>query len=83
VATKQKTVISAEPEHLRAIEDLIADGRYRTVSEFVREAVREKLFRLQRERLAKQVARYVADGHASEDDDLVAAQALPGGKRRS
>jgi Arc/MetJ-type ribon-helix-helix transcriptional regulator len=83
VATKKKTVISAERDHLREIQRLIGAGDYRTVSEFVREAVGEKLERIRDTRLRGQVARYVDAGLGQEDDDLVASQALPSRKRNA
>jgi Arc/MetJ-type ribon-helix-helix transcriptional regulator len=77
VATpKVKTVFSAERRQLSAIEALVEAGRYRSASEFLREAIDEKLERLRGSRLAEQVARYCAGGRAQEDLDLIGAQAL-------
>jgi Arc/MetJ-type ribon-helix-helix transcriptional regulator len=76
MATKQKAVISAERDHLREIRRLVTRGAYATVSEFVREAVAEKLARLRDGQLRDQVSRYVRKGHAEEDSDLIAAQAF-------
>lgn len=88
-AVKRKTVINAETAQIERVEELVAAGRYRTVSEFVREAVHEKLQRIEQDRIAEAVERYCAAGHADEDGDLVGAQAfspgqLPGrpGRRR-
>jgi Arc/MetJ-type ribon-helix-helix transcriptional regulator len=51
-------------------------GKYRSVSEFLREAIDEKLTRMRRRRLEDQVARYCAKGYANEDPDLVRIQAF-------
>jgi Arc/MetJ-type ribon-helix-helix transcriptional regulator len=75
---RKKAVISADPEALADIETLVRQGKYATVSEFIREAIAENLSRVRQARLAEQVARYCAAGQADEDDDLVAAQAFPG-----
>jgi Arc/MetJ-type ribon-helix-helix transcriptional regulator len=75
-ATKKKAVFTAEPEQLEQIEALVRSGRYRSASAFLREAIREKLTRLKRERLEQQVAQYCAEGHALEDDELIGLQAL-------
>ncbi len=91
-ATKRKAVISAEREHLDAVEQLVQQGRYRTVSHFVRDAVAEKLERLRQERLSEQVSRYGDAGTSVADDELVEWQAFtdapkarsrrrPGGRR--
>ncbi len=74
---RRKAVISADPEALAEVEALVEQGRYATVSEFVREAIAESLLRGREARLAEQVARYCAAGHADEDDELIAAQAFP------
>ena len=81
-ATKRKAVISAERAHLDAVEALVQEGRYRTVSHFVRDAVAEKLERLERERLTEQVSRYCEAGADGADDELVEWQAFAGGPRR-
>ena len=73
---KKKTVFTAEPDQIEQIQDMVRSGKYRSSSEFLREAIDEKLARLGRERLAKQVARYCEGGHADEEADLVAEQAL-------
>lgn len=73
-------MINAETAQLDRVERLIGAGRYRTLSEFVREAVEEKLERLERDRVAEAVERYCAAGHADEDVDLIAVQPI-GGKR--
>lgn len=73
---KQKAVINAERSQLERVHRLIQRGRYRTVSEFVREAVEEKLARLEADRVAEAVERYCAAGHGDEDTDLIGAQAF-------
>ena len=73
---KRKAVFTAEPTQLEQIERLVRSGRYRTASAFLREAIDEKLGRLRRTRLAEQVDRYCADGHAAEDRELVDWQAF-------
>jgi Arc/MetJ-type ribon-helix-helix transcriptional regulator len=73
---KQKTVFTADPGQLTDISELVRSGRYKSTSEFLREAIDEKLQRLQRERLAAQVDRYCSEGYADEGRDLVEAQAF-------
>lgn len=70
-------MINAEPETLADVEALVRAGRFASVSEFVREAMREKLARLRRERLQHQVASYCHEVDLDEGDDLIAAQAFP------
>lgn len=74
--TKRKTVINAEASQLERVQPLIDAGRYRTLSEFVREALDEKLQRIERERIAEAVERYCVAGHALEDLDLIDVQAF-------
>ncbi|MDB4983000.1 MAG: hypothetical protein JWM82_3752 [Myxococcales bacterium] len=74
---RTKAVISADPQALADIEALVQQGRYATVSAFVREAISESLIRVGQARLAEQVARYCDAGHSEEDNELVAAQAFP------
>jgi Arc/MetJ-type ribon-helix-helix transcriptional regulator len=74
---RTKAVISADPQALADIEALVQQGRYATVSAFVREAISENLIRVGQARLAEQVARYCDAGHSEEDNELVAAQAFP------
>ncbi|MFZ5467789.1 MAG: hypothetical protein ACOZIN_00010 [Myxococcota bacterium] len=81
--TKQKAVISAGKEQLEEVKGLIRARRYRTVSEFVSEAIAEKLEKLHREELSEQVERYCAKGHAWEDTDLIDAQAFEPERRRA
>ncbi len=75
-ATKQKAVINAEASQLGRVQRLIESGRYPTVSAFVREAIEEKLGRIEQDRVAEAVERYCAAGHADEDLDLIAAQTV-------
>ncbi len=83
MTTKRKAVISADSEDLERIEELVRARRFKTVSEFVRQAMQEKLARFAEARLAEDVARYCAEGRATEDGDLVDAQAFDerGGRR--
>lgn len=69
-------VVNAERFQLERVEQLVEQGRYRTVSEFMREAVDEKLERVEQDRIAEAVERYCAAGHADEDSDLVEGQAF-------
>lgn len=75
-SVKRKAVINAEASQIERVRPLIAAGRYRTLSEFVREAMDEKLQRIEQERIADAVERYCAAGHADEDIELIGAQAL-------
>ena len=77
-STKRKAVINAEVSQMERVQKLIDAGQYRTVSEFVRVAVGEKLDRLQQDRIAEAVESYCAAGYADEDGDLVGAQAFDG-----
>ena len=79
-AIKQKAVINAERSQLERVQRLIAGGRYRSVSEFVREALAEKLERIEQGRVAEAVERYCAAGLAEEDLDLIDGQTV-GSKR--
>ncbi len=79
--TKQKAVINAEQSQMARVQPLIDSGRYRSVSEFVREAIEEKLERIEHGRVAEAVERYCAAGLAEEDPDLIEAQPI-GGTRR-
>jgi Arc/MetJ-type ribon-helix-helix transcriptional regulator len=63
-AAKQKAVINAERSQLDRVRRLIDSGRYRTLSEFAREALDEKLERIEQGRVAEAVERYCAAGHA-------------------
>lgn len=66
-------MVSTSPEHVAEVEKLVGAGHYRSVSEFVREAMAEKLERLAAARVAEQVSRYCA---MEQDDDLIAGQAF-------
>ena len=74
--SKRKAVFMTEREQLKEIEAVVSTGRYRSLSAFLREAIREKLARLRRERLVQQVAQYCAEGEAAEDDGLPSLQAF-------
>ncbi len=76
MGTKRRTVINADARQVEKVGRLIAAGRYRTISDFVREAVDEKLERIEDALLADEVARYCESGHADEDTELIAAQAF-------
>lgn len=90
-AAKQKAVINAEKSQIERVKRLIDSGRYRTVSEFVREALEEKLERIADHHIADAVERYCAAGHDKEDLGLISAQAFgpkvrapkPKGRRRA
>ncbi len=70
--------MNAEPAHLAEVRELVRQGRYKTLSEFVRKAMEEKLARLRRERLAEQVERYCRDVDPLEDAEVVDWQSFPG-----
>ncbi len=74
--TKKKTVVNAEAAQIARVQPLIDGGRYRTLSEFVREAMDEKLKRIEHELIGEAVERYCAAGHAAEDIELIGAQAF-------
>jgi Arc/MetJ-type ribon-helix-helix transcriptional regulator len=75
---KKKAVFTAEPAQLEQIDAEVRSGRYRSASEFLREAIDEKLRRLRRRRLETQVAAYCAEGSGDEDRDLSEFQAFDG-----
>lgn len=74
--TKRKAVFSAESSQLEKIESMVRSGKYRSTSEFLREAIEEKLRRIRQEHLEAQVARYCAEGYGDEDRDLAGFQAF-------
>ncbi len=76
MVAKRKAVFTAEPDQLDQIQEIVRRGRYRSSSEFLREAIDEKLDRLRGDLLAEQVARYCAGRYAGEDDGLIAGQAF-------
>jgi len=76
---KRKTVINAEASHIERVQPLIASGRYKTLSEFAREAMEDKLKQVEEELVAEAVERYCAAGHTDEDAELIEAQAFDGG----
>lgn len=69
-------MFTAEPDQLDQIQEMVRRGRYRSSSEFLREAIDEKLDRLRGDLLAEQVARYCEKSHADEDEGLIARQAF-------
>jgi Arc/MetJ-type ribon-helix-helix transcriptional regulator len=73
---KRKTVFSAEARQIARIRSLVRARRYRTPSEFLREAIDDKLAALDLAGLDQQVARYCAEGLADDDGELIDAQAL-------
>jgi Arc/MetJ-type ribon-helix-helix transcriptional regulator len=75
-AARQRAVFTADPDLLEQVQAVVQSGRYRSSSAFLREAIREKLERLRRDDLARQVEEYCAAGHAGEDIGLVAEQAF-------
>lgn len=75
-ARKSKAVFSADPEQMKTVALLVKKGIYRSPSEFVREAISEKLLRLQQTRLARQVERLCSGGGANDDVDLIEWQAF-------
>ena len=74
--TKAKAVFTAEPDQLRQIREHVKSGRYQSASEFLREAIREKILRLRRERLADQVARYCEESEGTNSTDIMDFQAF-------
>ena len=76
MGTKRRTVINADASQIAKVARLVEEGRYRTVSDFVREAVDEKLVRIEDALLEDEVARYCEGGHADEDSELIAVQAF-------
>ncbi|MCC7534623.1 MAG: hypothetical protein IT379_00335 [Deltaproteobacteria bacterium] len=80
VTRKTKAVVSADADDWQRVESLVGQGRYLSASQFVREAVAEKLARLDAATLDAAVQRYVEMGYATEDVDLVEAQAFDGKK---
>jgi Arc/MetJ-type ribon-helix-helix transcriptional regulator len=74
---KVKTVFTAELRQIQAIRALVKAGRYRSPSQFLREAIEERLERIRNDHLAAEVERYCREGHGDEDNDLIAMQAFP------
>jgi Arc/MetJ-type ribon-helix-helix transcriptional regulator len=72
---RRKAVVSADGAAMAEVERLVREGKYASVSEFVREAVSEKLSRLRRTRLEEQVARYCTTPDERDAEDLVPRQA--------
>ena len=80
---KRKAVINADADHVRQAEALVRAGRYRSLSDLVREAMAEKLERLRRAELHEQVSRYCSSGCANEDKDLIVWQVADGARHRA
>ncbi len=78
----KKIVVTAAPEQLDQIRRVVRSGRYRSSSEFLREAIEEKLDRLSGDLLAEQVAGYCERRYAQEDEGLIAGQAFDPELRR-
>lgn len=76
VSAKKKAVFTAEPEQIDQIQEMVRRGKYRSSSEFLREAIDEKLDRLRGDLLAEQVARYCRSRYADEDEGLIVRQAF-------
>jgi Arc/MetJ-type ribon-helix-helix transcriptional regulator len=73
---KVKSVFTAEVRQVARIRSLVKARRYKTTSEFLREAIDDKLGALERERLDAQVARYCDAGASEEDRELIDLQAF-------
>ena len=73
---KRKTVFTAEPGQVESIRAIVRAGRFRSASEFLRDAIDEKLRRLEREGLVDQVERYCREASLRDEPDLVDAQAF-------
>ena len=69
-ARKQKMVFSADPQQILELRKLIRGRKYQTPSEFLREAIEEKLERIRRERLEEQVQKF-CEREAKTDLDLI------------
>jgi Arc/MetJ-type ribon-helix-helix transcriptional regulator len=76
MVAKKKAVFTAEPDQLNQIQEMVRRGKYRSSSEFLREAIDEKLDRLRGDLLAEQVARYCENRYADEDEGLIPRQAF-------
>jgi len=73
--SKKKIVFAAEAEQIEQIQAVVSTGRCRNTSEFLREAIDEKLQQLRRERIAEQVERYCSEDYDG-DEELIASQAF-------
>jgi Arc/MetJ-type ribon-helix-helix transcriptional regulator len=76
MARKKKAVFTAESEQLDAIDAVVRSGRYPSTSAFLREAIREKLARLRRERLEQQVGDYCSEEDVHDGPELISSQAI-------
>lgn len=73
---KKRAVFTAEPDQLEQIHAIVRAGEYRSASQFLREAIQEKLEKLRQERLKLQVEQYCNEGAAREDRELANIQAF-------
>jgi Arc/MetJ-type ribon-helix-helix transcriptional regulator len=73
---KKKRVFNAEANQLEQIQAAVRSGQFRSASQFLREAITEKLEKLRRQRLAAQVERYCNEGYSDENADFIEAQAF-------
>lgn len=73
---EEEAVVNAEAEQLSRVEGLVREGRYRSISEFVREAIADKLQSLNQSRVEEQLDRYCGHGLDQEGDDLIGGQAF-------
>jgi Arc/MetJ-type ribon-helix-helix transcriptional regulator len=76
MVAKKKVVFTAEPDQLDQIQEMVRRGRYRSSSEFFREAIDEKLDRLRGDLLVEQVSRYCEERYAGEDEGFIPRQAF-------
>ncbi len=72
----KKVVFLVDTAQIEQIGAMVRSRQFPSVSAFLREAVNEKLRRLEEERLEAQVARYCVEGYGDEDRDLVEFQAF-------
>lgn len=73
---KEKRVFTAEPNQLEQIQAAVRSGKFRSASQFLREAIDEKLEKLRRQRLAEQVERYCNEGYSGENAHFIEKQAF-------
>ncbi len=74
--SKKKAVFTAESQQLEDIRVRVTSGEFRSLSEFLREAIDEKLERLRREQLRAEVERYCRVESIHDDGELIEAQAF-------
>ena len=83
MAHKEKVVFSTDPRQILELREVVQTGRYRTLSEFVRQAIDEKLAGERTRALVHEVERYVAAARDTEEPGLIAAQAWKEPKQRA